>query len=126
MPCSSRGAKGCREAVALERREPVDATANNGLSWKIERATGPKPANRASACLAPGSGPLLVLNSLDGDGHPDLAVAGGTVNALLSKGDGTFQDAQSFGVGVGPSFVAVGDFNGDGHLDLVVRRTSKS
>src|SRR5207302_1234578 len=43
-----------------------------------------------------------------------------TVSVLLGNGDGTFQVAQNYAVGHFPSSVAVGDFNGDGHLDLVV------
>jgi hypothetical protein len=40
---------------------------------------------------------------------------------LLGNGDGTFQAAQSYAAGsLAVTSVAVGDFNGDGHLDLVV------
>jgi hypothetical protein len=39
---------------------------------------------------------------------------------LLGQGDGTFLPAQSFPAGTGPRSVAVGDFNGDGKLDLAV------
>jgi hypothetical protein len=44
----------------------------------------------------------------------------GTVSVLLSNGDGTFQPAQAFPAGSSPRSVAVGDFNGDGKLDLAV------
>jgi hypothetical protein len=56
---------------------------------------------------------------------PDLAVAinnvsvlGTTVSILLGNGDGTFQAAQSYSAGLNPASLAVGDFNGDGTLDL--------
>jgi hypothetical protein len=38
----------------------------------------------------------------------------------LGNGDGTFQAAQTYAVGYYLSSLAVGDFNGDGHLDLAV------
>jgi hypothetical protein len=43
-----------------------------------------------------------------------------TVSVLLGNGDGSFQAARAFGVGISPLSVAVGDFNGDGAADLVV------
>src|SRR5207237_378235 len=62
------------------------------------------------------------------DGKLDLAVAdlgpstqrAGTVSVLLGNGDGTFQVARTFAVGNTIWSVAVGDFNGDGKLDLAV------
>jgi hypothetical protein len=74
----------------------------------------------------------VALGDFNSDGHLDLAVAnsgmsdnpGSTLSILLGKSDGTFQDAQSYAVDAGPdahpTFVAVGDFNGDGHLDVAV------
>src|SRR5204863_530848 len=54
-------------------------------------------------------------------GHLDLAVTDyHNVSVLLGEGDGTFQAPQSYAVGHAPSSVAVGDFDGDGHLDLAV------
>ena len=53
------------------------------------------------------------------------AVASGvnqyTVIILLGNGDGSFQAGPSSSTGFNsPACIAVGDFNGDGHLDLAV------
>jgi predicted NUDIX family NTP pyrophosphohydrolase len=44
----------------------------------------------------------------------------GTASVLLGNGDGTFQPPIDSGVGAGPDGLAIGDFNGDGKLDLAV------
>jgi hypothetical protein len=85
-------------------------------------------AQNYASSTGPGS---VAEGDLNYDGYLDLAVANagtfpdykGTVSILLSKGDGTFQVAQSYAVGPGPYSVAVGDFNGDGRLDLAVANT---
>ena len=63
------------------------------------------------------------------DGYADIVTAdtqSNTVSVLLSRGDGTFQPAvhysvtnNSDGTGLGPDAVAVGDFAGNGKLDIV-------
>jgi len=42
-----------------------------------------------------------------------------TVSVLLGNGDGTFQSSVDYLVGTNPRCAAVGDFNGDGKLDIV-------
>ena len=64
---------------------------------------------------------------LNRDGIPDVAVTDldvGLKCVWLGNGTGSFQPERRFAVGVGPSSVAVGDFNGDGILDLAVSNQS--
>jgi hypothetical protein len=72
----------------------------------------------------------VAVGDFNGDGTLDLAVANnglvadardpGSVSLLLGNGDGTFQAARNFSAGSNPFSVAVGDFDGDGLLDLAV------
>ncbi len=68
----------------------------------------------------------VAVGDFNGDGLPDLAVTvtgGSAVSVLLNEGGGTFAAPVSYAVGVGQQplpQVAVGDFNGDGWLDLAV------
>jgi hypothetical protein len=74
--------------------------------------------------------PAGAIGDFNGDGHLDVVVAnyrsGGTASVLLGNSDGTFQAAQNTTIATGAApylavgGMAVGDFNGDGHLDLAV------
>jgi hypothetical protein len=60
------------------------------------------------------------------DGKVDVLrdASDGTISVLLGNGDGTFQTAQDLVVGTGFSTaVAVGDFDGDGWLDVATFQT---
>ena len=65
----------------------------------------------------------MAIGDLNGDGHPDLAVANigsSTVSVLLGIGGGGFSLRAEFPAGSNPNSVAIGDLNGDGHPDLAV------
>ncbi|MBI4607038.1 MAG: VCBS repeat-containing protein [Planctomycetes bacterium] len=63
----------------------------------------------------------LAAADLDGDGRPDLAVAGGfatQVTLLFNEGNGSFGAAAAVPVGGEARSVAAGDLDGDGDADL--------
>jgi len=66
----------------------------------------------------------VAVGDFNGDGKPDIVTAnfaGNNLTVLLGNGSGGFAAAPGspFAVGVSPIFVAVGDFNGDGQVDIV-------
>ncbi len=102
----------------------VDATVSvllgNGDGTFAPQVTYPVGINPSS----------IAVGDFNGDGHLDLVTAnnngynpngnGNTVSVLLGNGDGTFAPQVTYSVGRRPNAIAVGDFNGDGHLDLAV------
>ncbi len=81
---------------------------------------------RGQTSYATASFPAAIsVADFDGDGNLDIATASaagsGTLSILSGRGDGVFQSAVEFAANSGPGgpdSLAVGDFNGDGKVDL--------
>jgi hypothetical protein len=103
-------------SVANENSDNVSILLGKGdgtFQAPVNYPAGPGPASIASG-------------DFTGDGKLDLVVAnagsasGTTVSVLIGNGDGTFRAPVSYPAGDEPFSVAVGDFNLDGKLDLIV------
>jgi FG-GAP-like repeat/FG-GAP repeat len=72
----------------------------------------------------PAQGFSLAVGDFNGDGKPDLAVgywhqSSSGLAILLNNGNGTFGLPKTYAFRKRPASIEVGDFNSDGHLDLM-------
>src|SRR5262245_20479918 len=79
-----------------------------------------------------GGGARSILTADLGNGHQDIVVLGSpigsstSVSVLLGNGNGTFQRPLTTNLPVAANSLAVGDFNRDGKLDLVLTNSSNN
>ena len=115
-------------AIANDSSHTVSVLRNTGSSAfinfapKVDFATGSFPSS-------------VAIGDIDGDGKPDLAIAnsgngiGNTVSLLRNtsnNGTVSFATKVDFGTGTQPSFIALGDINGDGKLDLATANSNSN
>jgi hypothetical protein len=75
-----------------------------------------------------GNSPATIVTAdFNNDGEYDLAVGHNTgVSVRFGNGDGTFDNLANLSIGLGPTFLAAEDLNGDGSADLAVSSYSGS
>jgi hypothetical protein len=118
-----------------------DLIVGNAGSNSVSVLMNQTPTGSATASFAPavdfatGTDPFSVaVGDFTGDGRPDLAVANlrsNTVSVLVNRTETgssrpDFAPAVDFATGTNPFSVAVGDFAGDGRLDLAVANASSN
>ncbi len=103
----------------------ADAAADGTLS--VLRGDGRAGFGNAIRSATSVRAQMLASTDLDGDAKPDAVVAGFTIPAatpvvatLTNVGNGTFSSEHDYALPSAPIALAVGDFNGDGRVDVAV------
>ena len=103
----------------------VDLAIANWLSGSVSILLGNGDGTFQKALMFSDPGPVqIAAGDFDEDGNIDLAVLefGGTGHSVVAlymgEGNGKFRKGASYLAGIQGSFLAVADFDGDGHLDV--------
>ena len=118
----------CTQRTTIRRRHPAGRGRVARLSPLLENLEDRVvPAFMAPVDITAG---LAITSSavadFNGDGFKDIVVAGnisgrGVVEVILNNHDGTYTAQPMSNTGNSPVQVAVGDFDGDGHKDVITR-----
>jgi hypothetical protein len=99
---------------------------SNSISILLGNGDGTFRTQVDYPATAPGP---IITGDFNGDGNTDLAfISTGLVDGnsfqqvgiMLGNGDGTFHTEVNYPTGPNPISIAVGDFNGDGKLDIAI------
>src|ERR1039458_6743249 len=118
---------GSRLFSSAPRTVPARATSSSSAT-RSEEHTSELQSLRHLVCRLflekKGNPSAIALGDFNGDGRPDLAVAGsGGIAVMLDAKGGFFQMAQISSV-PGNTAIAVGDFNHDGKTDIAAVQTA--
>jgi hypothetical protein len=117
--------------LAFSAGSPFNTSSNGSVLIELGNGDGTfqTPVSYSTGAACPTE---LLVGDFNGDGKPDLAVLNScdvsppgpaTASILINNGNGTFQTAQLTTISASyefPGALAIGDFNGDGKLDLAV------
>ena len=113
----------------------MDTTTNATLGTAALTLGSTTLSFNVAPTISTGVGPETVaVGDFNGDGKPDLAITTspsgsqhpGTVTILRGIGDATFKTLFIATVGTDPRGIAVGDFNGDGNMDIAIANFGSS
>ncbi|MBZ5598253.1 MAG: FG-GAP-like repeat-containing protein [Acidobacteriia bacterium] len=98
----------------------LDAFPSNGKTVEIYLGNGDATFQEGAGYLAGDNS--IFTGDVNGDGEVDLVTtdSAGAFEVLLGNGDGTFRPPLKTSANPGGFVGALGDFNGDGHLDMVI------
>jgi len=123
--------------IAVTNSFANELSVGNTFSVLLGNGDGTFQTQKISTAAKNGKTPIgMVTADFNNDGILDLAIANegevtaqsdtSSVSILLGNGDGTFKPALEYAAGIAPQRLAVGDYNGDGVLDLVVTNSDSS
>jgi hypothetical protein len=118
---------GFTDLVVSDNGSPFSTPAVPGsVMVYLGKGDGTFEAPKPLSGIGTSPGPLAV-DEVSGDGNKDVVVSSTNLTTfntsiLLAKGngDGTFKTPTSLGDDFGVTGIGIGDFNGDGHPDLLV------